>query len=88
MHRVSPDSVRMQENMEKIRTRVTPNICSAYICGFKHKFTIFLQTTPEIVDHLFPIEEILKFRFIPGIRGGHNMFSYEKIVTCTCSEIQ
>ena len=44
---------------------------SAYIFGFKHKFTFFLRTVPDIADYLLPIEEILRSRFIPAITGGH-----------------
>ena len=38
--------------------------------GFKHKFTFFLRTVPDI-DYLLPIEETLRSRFIPAITGGH-----------------
>ena len=30
---------------------------SAYMFGFKHKFTFFLRTVPDIADYLLPIEE-------------------------------
>ena len=44
---------------------------SAYMFGFKHKFTFFLRTVPAISHYLFPIEETLRSRFIPPITGGH-----------------
>ena len=40
--------------------------------GFKHKFTFFFLTLPDVADYLLPIEETLKSRFIPAIAGGHN----------------
>ena len=39
--------------------------------GFKHRFTFFLRTVPDISDYLFPIEETLRSRFVPAIAGGH-----------------
>ena len=39
--------------------------------GFKHKFTFFLRTVPDISNYLFLIEETLRSRFIPAITGGH-----------------
>ena len=42
---------------------------SAYMFGFKHKFTFFLRTVPDIADYLLPIEETLRSRFIPAITG-------------------
>ena len=44
---------------------------SAYMFRFKHEFTFFLQTLPDIADYLLPIEETLRSRFIPAITGGH-----------------
>ena len=39
--------------------------------GFKHKFTFFLGTVPDIADCLLPIEETLRSCFIPAITGAH-----------------
>ena len=39
--------------------------------GFKHKFTLFLRTVPDIVDYLLPIKETLRSRFILAVTGGH-----------------
>ena len=38
---------------------------------FKHKFTFFLRTVPDIADYLLPIEETLRSSFIPAITGDH-----------------
>ena len=58
---------------------------SAYMFGFKHKFTFFLHTVPDIADYLLPIEETLRSRFIPAIPA---IFRCVKTVTCTSSEIR
>ena len=39
--------------------------------GFKHKFTFFLPTVPDVAEYLLTIEETLRSRFIPAITGGH-----------------
>ena len=44
---------------------------SAYIHGFKHKFTFFIRTIPNLSNYLQPIEEVLRSQFIPAITGGH-----------------
>ena len=44
---------------------------SKYVFFFKHKFTFFLRTVPDIADHILPIEETLRSRFVPAITGGH-----------------
>ena len=42
---------------------------SAYMFGFKHKFTFFLRTVLDIADYLLPTEETLRPRFIQAITG-------------------
>ena len=54
----------------------------AYIFGIKHKFTLFLQTVPDLADYLFPTEETLRSHFIPAITEGHIC---SESVTCTSS---
>ena len=48
-----------------------PAAYSAYMFRFKHKFTFFSRTLPDIADYLLPIEEKLRSRFIPAITGAH-----------------
>ena len=40
---------------------------SAYIHGFKGKFTYFLRTISNITAHLQPIEEVIRNEFIPAL---------------------
>jgi hypothetical protein len=42
---------------------------AAYTHGFKHKFTYFLRTIPEIVDLLYPIDDMITEHFIPTLFG-------------------
>ena len=39
---------------------------SAYMFRLKNKFTLFLQTVPDIANYLLLIKEILKSCFIPA----------------------
>ena len=48
------------EILSKIAEIQSQAAYSAYMFGFKHKFTFFLRTVPDITDYLFPIEETLK----------------------------
>ena len=42
-----------------------------YMDGFKHKFTFFLGTIPNISNYLLPIEDVLQSQFMPAITGSH-----------------
>ena len=53
---------------------------SAYMFRFKHKFTFFLQTVPDITDYLLWIEETLRLCFIPAITGGHVCSDAERVL--------
>ena len=59
---------------------------SAYMFRFKHKFTFFLQTVPDITDYLLWIEETLRLCFTSYHRGSC-MFRCGKSVSCTSSGI-
>ena len=59
------------EILVKIPEIRPPAAYSAYMFGFKHKFTFFSRTLPDIADYLLPIEEKLRSRFIPAITGAH-----------------
>ena len=39
--------------------------------GFKGKLTYCMRTVPYIKDYLMPLEEVIRFKFIPSITGGH-----------------
>ena len=53
---------------------------SCYVNGFKHKYTYFLRTIPNMNDFLHPIEEIIRHYLIPAITGGHMSSDEERVL--------
>ena len=66
------------EILSKIAETQPAAAYSAYMFGFKHKFTFFLGTVPDIADYLLPIEETLRSRFIPAITRRHICLDAER----------
>jgi hypothetical protein len=62
---------RQLEILSKIAELQPQAAYSAYIKGFKNKFTYFMRTIPNINEFMQPIEDILMTSFIPAISGGH-----------------
>ena len=52
---------------------------SAFVSGFKGKLTYYMRTAPCIKDYLMPLEEVIRFNFIPSVTCGH-ICSYGKRV--------
>ena len=50
----------------------------AFVSGFKHKFTYFMRTIPDINTEYRLIEETIRNRFIPAITGGHVCSNLER----------
>ena len=48
--------------------------------GFKHKYTYFLRTIPDMKDVLHPIEETIRQYFILAITGGHLCSDDERVL--------
>ena len=67
------------ETLSKIAEIQLQAAYSAYIFGFKHKFTFFLRTVSDIADYLHPIKETIRSRFIPAIKGGHICSDMERV---------
>ena len=44
---------------------------SAYIHGFKHKFTYTMRTIPTICNEMKRVEAVVRNEFIPAVTGGH-----------------
>ena len=51
---------------------------SAYVHGFRGKFTYFLRTIPDISYCLQPVEDIIRNEFIPAITGGNQCSDKER----------
>ena len=50
----------------------------AFVSGFKHKFTYFMRTMPDINTQFALIEETIRNRFIPATTGGHVCSNLER----------
>ena len=44
---------------------------SAFACGFKSKLSYIMRTIPGISQFRYPLDEIVRNKFIPPITGGH-----------------
>ena len=51
---------------------------AAFVFGFRSKLTYFMRTIPDLNNLLVPIEEIIRFRFIPALTGGHHCSDLER----------
>ena len=58
------------EILSKLAENQLRGAYSAYTFGFRHKFTFFAQTVPDIADYLLTIEKKLKSR-LPAITERH-----------------
>ena len=53
---------------------------SAFVGGFKEKLTYFMRTTPPLGKSLKPLEDVIRFNFIPAITGGHLCSDNDRIL--------
>ena len=44
---------------------------SVFVGGFKGKLMYYMRTIPCIKYYLMPLEEVICFKIIPSITGGH-----------------
>ena len=51
---------------------------AAFVFGFRSKLTYFMRTIPDLNNLLVPIEETIRFRFIPSLTGGHHCSDLER----------
>ena len=56
--------------------------------GFTHNLTFSVIIVPDIVDHLLPIEETLRSRFIPAITGSYIFSVAERALLLPLVKIQ
>ena len=55
------------EQLTKIVTSQPQSAYSAYVNGYKHKFTYFVRTVPDIAIQLQPIENLIHTKLLPAI---------------------
>ena len=53
---------------------------SAFVSGFKGKLTYFMCTIPSLGELLKPLEDVIRFNFIPAITGGHLCSDNDRIL--------
>ena len=53
---------------------------SAFGGGFKGKLTYFRRTVSSLTDLLKPLEDVIRFNFIPAITGGHLCSDKDRIL--------
>ena len=53
---------------------------SAFVGGFKGKLTYFMGTIPSLGELLKPLEDVIRFNFIPAITGGHLCSDNDRIL--------
>ena len=51
---------------------------AAFVFGFRRKLTYFMRTIPDLNNLLVPIEESIRFIFIPALTGGHHCSYLER----------
>ena len=56
------------------------SVYSAFVGGFKGKLTYYMRTIPCIKDYLMPLEEVIRFKFIPSITGEHICSNDERVL--------
>ena len=52
----------------------------AFIGGFKGKLNYFMRTIPSLGELLKPLEDVIRFNFIPAITGGHSCLDNDRIL--------
>ena len=44
----------------------------AFTAGFRHKFSYIVRTIPDLSEHLQPVEDVIRHKFIPALCEGHS----------------
>ena len=57
--------------LSKIAESEPQSAYAAFIGGFRGKLTYFMRTIPSLGELLKPLEDVIRFHFIPAITGGH-----------------
>ena len=53
---------------------------SAFVGGFKGKLTYFMRTIQSLGDLLKPLEDVIRFKYIPAITGRHLCLDNDRIL--------
>ena len=66
--------------LSKIAESEPQSVYSALFGGFKGKLIYYMRTIPFIKDYLMLLEEVIPFKFIPSITGGHICSNDERVL--------
>ena len=69
------------EKLSRIAQNQPQAAYAAFVHGYKHKFTYFLRTIPQMERFLQPVDDILTYVFIPTIFGSPVNEIERKILT-------
>ena len=64
--------------LSKIATTQPQAAYSCFTAGYQHKLTYFLRTISGCEEHLVPVDEVIRHKFIPALTGGHVVNELER----------
>ena len=65
------DWIKQLKLLFKIAESEPQSALLAFLGGFRGKPTYFIRTIPSLGELLKPLEDVIRFNFIPAITGGH-----------------
>ena len=74
------DWIRQLKLLSIIAESELQSAYSAFGGGFKGKLTYFRRTVSSLTDLLKPLEDVIRFNFIPAITGGHLYSDKDRIL--------
>ena len=66
--------------LSKIAESEPQSAYAAFVGGFRGKLTYFMRTIPSLGESLKPLEDVIRFHFIPAITGGHLCSDNERLL--------
>ena len=66
--------------LSKIAESEPQSAYAAFVGGFRGKLTYFMRTISSLGESLKPLEDVIRFHFIPVITGGHLCSDNERLL--------
>ena len=70
----------IKQDWIKLLSIIAESAYSGFVGGFKGKLTCFMRTIPSLGELLKPLEDVIRFNFIPAITGGHLCSDNDRIL--------
>ena len=64
--------------LSKIATTQPQAAYSCFTAGYQYKLTYFLRTISGCEEHLVPVDEVIRHKFISALTGGHVVNELER----------